>query len=229
MSKILIVEDEEMLSLILNDTLKTRGFEIQIAKDGEEAIELFDKFKPSVVVLDIMVPKMNGYDVASYIRKRDNLLPIIFLSAKTQTIDVLRGFEVGANDYLKKPFSIDELIARINVLLRGNRQNIDKQNLFIIGKYSFDFSRQTLTYNEEKIVISYREAEILRYLASSQNQVVNKEIVLKELWGDNNVYHSRNMDVVITRIRSYLKNDSRVTIINVRGVGYKLVVEKCEI
>jgi two-component system, OmpR family, response regulator VicR len=225
MSKILLVEDEEMLSLILKDTLSVRDFEVAIAKDGKEAIHLFEEFNPSLIVLDIMLPKMNGYDVISHIRKINNTLPIIITSAKNLTGDVLKGFELGANDYLRKPFSIDELIARIKVLLKNTEGNVHKQNLFNIGKYDFDYAHQTLFYENDKIVISFKEAELLRYLAATPNQIVHKDLVLNELWGDNNVYNSRNMDVVITKIRSYLKNDPNVTILNIRGIGYKLIIE----
>ncbi|MGL5890635.1 MAG: response regulator transcription factor [Bacteroidia bacterium] len=224
MHKLLLVEDEDMLSMIIKDTLETKGFEVMIARNGAEALVAYKKFLPDIAVLDIMMEGMSGYEVASEIRKQNEFIPLLFLSAKSQTADVLKGFDAGANDYMKKPFSIDELLARIQVLLRTITRATGKTR-YQIGNYVFDAVAQTLVFGDESATISFKEAKLLQFLSDNMNQVVEKERVLEEIWGMNTVYTSRNMDVVITKLRRYFKNDERVKFINLRGVGYKLVVE----
>lgn len=224
MHKLLLVEDEDMLSMIIKDTLETKGFEVMIARNGTEALENFKSFLPDIAVLDIMMEGMSGYEVATEIRKQNEFIPLLFLSAKSQTADVLKGFEAGANDYMKKPFSIDELLARIQVLLRTVTRTAGKTR-YQIGNYVFDAVAQSLSFGAEVVTISFKEAKLLQFLSENMNQVVEKERVLEEIWGMNTVYTSRNMDVVITKLRRYFKNDERIKFINLRGVGYKLVVE----
>ncbi|MFN8713691.1 MAG: response regulator transcription factor [Bacteroidota bacterium] len=224
MHKLLLVEDEDMLSMIIKDTLETKGFEVMIARNGAEALVSYKKFLPDIAVLDIMMEGMSGYEVASEIRKQNEFIPLLFLSAKSQTADVLKGFEAGANDYMKKPFSIDELLARIQVLLRTITRASGKTR-YQIGNYVFDAVAQTLLFGNDSVTISFKEAKLLQFLSENINQVVEKERVLEEIWGMNTVYTSRNMDVVITKLRRYFKNDERIKFINLRGVGYKLVVE----
>ncbi len=224
--KILLAEDEEMLGGIVRDTLEAHGFEVALASDGKIALSLFQSFSPDLIILDVMMPERSGYEVAEIIRKTDKLVPIIFLTAKSQTVDVLKGFSIGANDYVKKPFSLEELVARVQVLLR-NAISVDSPGLvYSIGRFTFDVQRQMLTLDVDKQELSFKEAQLLTILAASINQVVEKNDVLFKLWGDNSIYNSRNMDVVITRIRQHLKGDDKVKIINIRGIGYKLTVEE---
>jgi two-component system, OmpR family, response regulator VicR len=225
MKKILIAEDEDMLSVIIRDTLEVKGFQVKAARNGNEAVAFAQSFKPDLIVLDVMMPELNGYEAAIEIRRRDESVPIIFLTAKTQATDVLKGFDSGANDYMRKPFSLDELIARINVQLKS-RNSTSGKTIFQIGRFEFDAQRQLLTIAGEKKSLSFKETQVLAELAENINQVIEKDRVLNELWNGNSIHNSRNMDVVITRVRQYLKTDEKVKIINIRGIGYKLTVEE---
>lgn len=227
MAKILLIEDEWQLGQIVKDSLEMRGFEMLYASDGKEGLDLYQQHKPDVVVLDIMMPNMDGFTVTTEIRKQDKITPIIFLTAKSQTADVVKGFELGGNDYLKKPFSMDELIVRIKALLqRFNDQPAQEasgSDVIQIGQYQFNYTKQTLTRNHETAFLSHREAEILRRLSENLNQVIERKSVLLDLWGDDSFFNARSMDVFITKLRRYLKDDPRVQIVNIRGVGYKLI------
>lgn len=226
MPKILLVEDEPMLAKIVIDSLEMRGFEMFHAVNGVEGLQQFQKYRPDAVVVDIMMPQMDGFALVSEIRKHDAQIPLIFLTAKSQTADVVKGFELGGNDYLKKPFSMDELIVRIKALL--NRQpvgsnEIPAEETYQISQYLFDYDKQFLSFNGMVHFLSHREAEILRHLCRRRNQVLERKALLLELWGDDNFFNARSMDVFITKLRRYLKEDPRVQIINIRGVGYKLI------
>lgn len=230
MARILLIEDEQQLGQIVKDSLEMRGFDMLYAADGKEGLRLYQQARPDVVVLDIMMPNMDGFTVTSEIRKQDKVTPIIFLTAKSQTADVVKGFEMGGNDYLKKPFSMDELIVRIKALLkRGSEQPAppqggDSEGVVLIGQYAFNYIKQTLTRNSNTAFLSHREAEILRRLYDNKNQVMERKTVLLDLWGDDSFFNARSMDVFITKIRRYLKEDPRVQIVNIRGVGYKLIL-----
>jgi two-component system response regulator VicR len=227
MAKVLLIEDEWQLGQIVKDSLEMRGFEMLYAADGREGLQMYQQHKPDVVVLDIMMPHMDGFMVTAEIRKLDKYTPIIFLTAKSQTVDVVKGFELGGNDYLKKPFSMDELIVRIKALLkRFDDHPLPQENVegsVIIGQYGFNYAKQTLTRNNVTEFMSHREAEILRRLYDHKNEVMERKKVLLDLWGDDNFFNARSMDVFITKLRRYLKDDSRVQIVNIRGVGYKLI------
>jgi two-component system, OmpR family, response regulator VicR len=228
MSKVLLIEDEWQLGQIVKDSLEMRGFEMLYAADGKEGLRLYQEHKPDVVVLDIMMPNMDGFTVTTEIRKQDKTTPIIFLTAKSQTTDVVKGFELGANDYLKKPFSMDELIVRIKALLQRFKDAAgplpaSSSDAISIGQYVFNYTKQTLTRNNNTAFLSHREAEILRRLSDNLNQVMERKTVLLDLWGDDSFFNARSMDVFITKLRRYLKDDPRVQIVNIRGVGYKLI------
>jgi two-component system response regulator VicR len=225
MSKILLIEDEVQLGQIVKDSLEMRGFEMLYAEDGKEGLKLYHEHHPDVVVLDIMMPNMDGFSVTTEIRKEDKLTPIIFLTAKSQTADVVKGFELGGNDYLKKPFSMDELIVRIKALLQryNDQQGDGSTDVVQIGQYTFNYIKQTLTRNNNTEFLSHREAEILRRLSDNRNQVMERKTILLDLWGDDSFFNARSMDVFITKIRRYLKEDPRIQIVNIRGVGYKLI------
>ncbi|MBS0025917.1 response regulator transcription factor [Chitinophaga sp. 22321] len=227
MAKVLLIEDEVQLGQIVKDSLEMRGFEMLYAADGREGLRLYQQEHPDVVVLDIMMPNMDGFTVTAEIRKQDKFTPIIFLTAKSQTADVVKGFELGGNDYLKKPFSMDELIVRITALLKrfsdhpGTREM--EEGAVSIGQYIFNYTKQTLARNNTIEFLSHREAAILRRLYDNKNEVMERKTVLLDLWGDDNFFNARSMDVFITKLRRYLKDDSRVQIVNIRGVGYKLI------
>lgn len=227
MAKVLLIEDEVQLGQIVKDSLEIRGFEMLYAADGREGLRLYQQEHPDVVVLDIMMPNMDGFSVTAEIRKQDKLTPIIFLTAKSQTADVVKGFELGGNDYLKKPFSMDELIVRITALLKRFGDNPAGRELeegaVSIGQYVFNYTKQTLARNNSIEFLSHREAAILRRLYDNKNEVMERKVVLLDLWGDDNFFNARSMDVFITKLRRYLKDDSRVQIVNIRGVGYKLI------
>lgn len=228
MYKILYAEDEESLAMIVKDTMEVRGYEVTWCKDGKAALLAFNNDKPDLCVFDIMMPEMDGITLAKEVRKLDSLVPIIFLSAKSQTTDVLAGFESGANDYIKKPFSIEELLIRIKSILSRDQliahEAPTESNTYIIGDYTFNYASQELYYNNEKVnKLTSKENEILRMLCEHKNEILKRKIVLDELWGDDGFFTARSMDVFITKLRKYLSKDGRIEIINVRGVGFKFL------
>ena len=220
--KLILAEDEPALALIIKESLETRNFEVLHCKDGEEALAAFTKSKVEILILDVMMPKKDGFSVAKDVRKIDKKIPIIFLTAKSQTQDVVEGFTSGGNDYLKKPFSMEELIVRIHALL--GRINPDKAEEKIeIGNYTFDFTKQTLHLDELIINRTHREAELLSLLIENKNEILDRSIVLKKIWGTDDFFNGRSMDVFITKLRKKLNLDPNIQIINVRGQGYKLI------
>ena len=224
---ILYVEDEESLGFIVSDSLEERGYNVIFKKDGEEGWDAFCKQKPDICVLDVMMPKKDGLTLATDIRAVDKDVPIIFLTAKSQPSDVVKGFELGADDYLKKPFSIEELIVRINARLTKNTNSSDEKlpTELIVGKYTFNTVKQTLTTDGFSKVLTHRECELLKLLVANKNDVLERKIVLDKIWGDDSFFNARSMDVFITKLRKYLVLDTDIQIINVRGVGYKLICE----
>ncbi len=225
MANVLLVEDEVFLGQIVKDSLEVRGFQVQHATDGMQGLNLFTQHNPDVVVLDVMMPQLDGFTLAQKIREQNASVPIIFLTARSQTVDVVKGFELGGNDYLKKPFSMDELIVRIKALL--NRKPAvpqPKTEGFAIGRYTFDYPKQKLLIGSQEQVLSYRESELLKRLYEHRNQVLERTNVLLELWGDDSFFNGRSLDVFITRLRHHLKQDPHVQIVNIRGIGYKLII-----
>ncbi len=219
---IVLAEDEPSLGQIIKESLETRNFRVHLARNGQEAVSLYKSVSPKLLVLDVMMPKKDGFTLAKEIRLENDTVPIIFLTAKSQTQDVVEGFTIGGNDYLKKPFSMEELIVRINNLL--HRTKIDQSSEILpIGKYIFDFPKQLLTYQSESHQLTHREANLLFHLVKNKNQVLNRSMILKKLWGDDDFFNGRSMDVFITKLRKKLKQDNTIQIINVRGFGYKLV------
>ncbi|MCD6333549.1 MAG: response regulator transcription factor [Bacteroidales bacterium] len=224
--KVLFVEDEQSLGLIVKESLEIRGFEVIYCQNGLTGIQAFKTSKPDICVLDVMMPVKDGYTLAGEIRRIDSQIPIIFLTAKSQTRDVVKGFEVGGNDYIKKPFSIEELIVRIQARLTDPGHSLhdnDKTWQFTIGRYKFDSKKQVLEYRGQLIRLTHRESEILRLLCINRNQVLERSLVLNKVWGDDNFFNARSMDVFITKLRKHLQMDPSIEIINVRGIGYKLV------
>jgi DNA-binding response OmpR family regulator len=229
-TKVLYVEDELFLGKIVQESLESRGFEVVMIDDGAKVMASFDAFLPDICLLDVMLPNRNGYELGADIRQRFPTLPIIFLTAKTQTEDVLKGFTSGGNDYIRKPFSMEELIARIHNLLNLSGQNpgetSDEQNGIIhLGKYEFDLRKYELRFQAQIRKLSHREAELLKILADHRNFTVERKEIMLQIWGDDSFFNSRNLDVYITRLRDYLREDERVQIITLKGVGYQFIVD----
>ena len=220
--RILLVEDDPNLGDILKEYLGVKGYEVTLCRDGEEGWTTYKKDYFQLCILDVMMPKKDGFTLAKEIRKQDLKVPIIFLTAKSQSSDVVEGFHLGGNDYLKKPFSMEELIVRIENLLRNVYEPAEA--VLEIGSFQFDYKKQELQFETEKgISLTHREAELLYHLYQHRNQVLDRSIILKKLWGDDDFFNARSMDVFITKLRKKLKKDSEIQIINVRGFGYKLI------
>jgi len=225
-TKVLYVEDELFLGKIVKESLESRGFEVVMEGDGAKATALFKKSKPDICVLDIMLPNKDGFAIADEIRELDTKVPIIFLTAKTQTEDVVKGFTIGGNDYIRKPFSMEELIVRIQNAVRsktGNEQKISGDNV-TLGKYSFQINRQVLSSGTEDRKLSFRESELLKLLYENRDKIIDRKDILNLLWGNDSFFNSRNLDVYITKLRSYLKEDPALEIITIKGIGYRFVV-----
>ena len=224
-TKILYVEDEPFLGRIVKESLEGREFEVTMATEGNQATALFHKTKPDICVLDVMLPQKDGYAIAKEIRKADPTMPIIFVTAKTQVKDLLKGFESGGNDYLRKPFSMEELIVRINNLIKisNNGKAKSQAENHIIGIYEFNALRYELKNKMGFKKLSHREASLLQMLCENRNATVKRKEILLKLWGDDSFFNSRNLDVYITKLRDYLKEDPTVVIITIKGVGYQFV------
>lgn len=221
--RVLLAEDESALAQIVRESLETRNFLVSVAENGNEALRLFRKEILDILVLDVMMPVKDGFTLAKEIRQLDKSIPIIFLTARSQTVDVVEGFNAGGNDYLKKPFSMEELIVRIQNLLNRRKLEVNSEVLRI-GKYHFDFPRQTLTYGmEDKSFLTHREAHLLFHLCKNRNEVLDRSLILNELWGNDDFFSARSMDVFISKLRKKLSKDENVQIVNVRGYGYKLI------
>jgi DNA-binding response OmpR family regulator len=222
--KLLLAEDESALGQIIKESLETRDFDVILCENGERAFEKYKSEHPDLLVLDVMMPKKDGFTLAKEIRTLDDTIPIIFLTAKSLTADVVEGFSIGGNDYLKKPFSMEELIVRIHNLLNRSRAQ-KKSKVLEIGDYQFDFPKQQLQYqNEPPTQLTHREAHLLFHLINNKNEVLDRSLILNKLWGTDDFFSARSMDVFITKLRKKLKKDSQIQIINVRGFGYKLNV-----
>ena len=239
--KVLLVEDETSLAMILSDTLEAQGFEMRTGHDGEEGLRMFAEQKPDVLVADVMMPKMDGFEMVRRIRKTDSRTPVLFLTARSAVNDVVEGFELGGNDYLKKPFAIQELIVRIKSLChrasagKNSSEEKDGENVspdnpdlatdqwLSIGRYRLNVASQILQLDGKDTELSHRESEILRMLVESKNQVVESKDILLKLWGDDSFFNSRSLHVFITKLRHKLSADENIRIINVRGIGYKMI------
>lgn len=227
MPTLLLAEDEDVLGLLVKEALELiPGFKVEWVKDGDEAISRFKLLRPDICILDVMMPLKDGFAVSEKIREEDHDVPILFLTARAQSADVVKGFKSGGNDYLKKPFSIEELVVRIKELLkRSNRSGSgeEAQVTFQIGKYKFFPVAQTLSCQDAKYNLTSRESALLKELVLHMNTVLDRKKILNQLWGDDNFFNARSMDVFIAKLRKYLVHDSSLSIINVRGQGYKFI------
>jgi DNA-binding response OmpR family regulator len=224
--KVLYAEDEIFLGKIVKETLESRGFEVLMETNGARVLTAFENGRPDICVLDVMLPDVSGFELAETIRARNDDIPIIFLTAKTQTEDLVRGFRTGGNDYIRKPFSMEELIVRIENCLRIRKEPSPAAlpDLVAIGEFVFHVHRQVLTGNGDERKLSYRESELLRHLWLHRDRVIAREDILQAIWGNDSFLNSRNLDVYITRLRAYLKADQRVEILTIKGVGYRFVL-----
>ncbi len=222
--KVLLVEDEPILAAIVKESLEKRGFTISVAANGIEGWRKFKEEKPDVCVIDVMMPKKDGYALVKDIRLVDEQTPLIFLTARTQHDDVIKGLELGADDYLKKPFSMEELILRLKSLVRRRLTKSDLIDLSAIalGKFTFLPQRQELVFDSNIFSLSLRETDLLLLLCLHTNTLLDRKTALLKLWGEDTVFNARSMDVYITRLRKFLKGDSSLEIVNSRGQGYIL-------
>ncbi|WP_113636904.1 response regulator transcription factor [Nubsella zeaxanthinifaciens] len=229
MKKILLVEDDPNLGLLLQDYLQIKGnFDVVLCADGEEGLAAFAKQTFDLCILDVMMPKKDGFTLGAEIRKIDQRVPIIFATAKSMMEDKAAAYDLGGDDYITKPFRIEELLLRINALLKrvssaqAGQEEEPKQ--FEIGNYTFDYTTQLIHFNGSQQKLSTKEAELLRLLCLKKNSVLTREEALISIWHDDNYFNGRSMDVFLSKLRKYLKEDAKVEIINVHGKGYKLVV-----
>jgi len=226
MIKVLYVEDEASLAKIVKESLQSRSFEIVHLPDGQNVLETFKVFKPDVCLFDVMLPIKDGFTLGKEVRTIDPKVPIIFITAKNQTTDVLEGFQSGGNDYIKKPFSLEELIVRIKNLHHissSDQVTTHPGDTIRIGRYIFSPNKSELTFESEIKRLSYRETQLLSLLTLQKNQVVNRKHILDTLWGDDNFFNSRNLDVYITKLRQYFREDPKVEILTLKAVGYRLI------
>ena len=224
--KLLLAEDDENLGLLLREYLQAKGFDATLFPDGDAAFKGFMKDHFDICVLDIMMPKKDGFTLAKEIRMVNSEIPVIFLTAKNLKDDVIEGFKLGADDYITKPFSMEELIFRIEAILR--RTSLDTQNIgqqmYKLGRYTFDTLKQTLTNGEDVVKLTTKESDLLKLLCQNANKVLERNFALKSIWIDDNYFNARSMDVYITKLRKHLKDEPTVEIINVHGKGYKLIM-----
>lgn len=223
--RILLCEDDENLGMLLREYLQAKGFNADLYTDGDAGYKAFLKGKYDLCVLDVMMPKKDGFALAQEIRTVNNEVPIIFLTAKSLKEDILEGFKIGADDYITKPFSMEELVFRIEAILRRVKGKKGKEvTMYKIGNYTFDTQKQTLTLNGFTDKLTTKESELLSLLCAHANEILERNYALKTIWIDDNYFNARSMDVYITKLRKKLVDDPRVEIINIHGKGYKLIV-----
>lgn len=223
---ILLAEDDKNLGDILKTYLEAKGYPTKLCVNGEDAYELFCKEQFSFIILDIMLPLKDGFTVAKEIRKTNKKVPILFLTAKSMHDDIMKGFQVGADDYITKPFSMEVLLMRMNAILRRTAASDKSEpqiSLYRVGNFMFDYQHQLLTINENEQKLTAKEADLLNLLCKNANEVLDRSLALKEIWRDDSYFNARSMDVYITKLRKFLKDDPEVELLNVHGIGFKLV------
>lgn len=228
--KVLLVEDDLNLGFVIQDHLRNEGYQADLEKDGYSGFQKFYNSTYDLCILDVMLPKKDGFTLAEDIRKIDQGVPILFLTAKSMTEDKIRGFKLGGDDYLTKPFSFDELDLRIKAILKRAKpaegEDPAKRDVFHLGDFEFDYSNLVLHHKDGDRSLTKKEAELLRMLCLHKDQVLTREMALTVVWGSDDYFLGRSMDVFITKLRKYLKKDERVKIMNVHGVGFKLIVDE---
>ena len=223
--RIFLCEDDENLGMLLREYLQAKGYVADLFPDGDAGYKAFLKNKYDICVFDVMMPKKDGFTLAQEVRSANSEIPIIFLTAKTLKEDILEGFKIGADDYITKPFSMEELTFRVEAILRRVRGKKNREtNVYKIGKFTFDIQKQILSINGEQTKLTTKESELLNLLCSHANDVLNRDFALKTIWIDDNYFNARSMDVYITKLRKHLKADPAIEIINIHGKGYKLII-----
>ncbi|OFX57803.1 MAG: two-component system response regulator [Bacteroidetes bacterium GWA2_30_7] len=226
--KILIAEDDPNMGMVLKEFLKAKGFDITHAINGKEALDKFNAEPFDFCVLDVMMPIKDGFTLAQEIRKMDSNIPIIFLTAKSMKEDTIKGLKLGADDYITKPFNMEELILRINAILRRTQEKaeIQDKNSIKVGNYLFNYNQQILSINGKEMKLTSKETELLYILAINTFKTVERPVILNKIWGNDNYFNGRSMDVYIAKLRKYLKEDPKVEIMNVHSMGYKLLINE---
>jgi len=228
-AKVLLAEDDLSLGYVIKDNLTDAGYEVVLCPDGQSAIDKFDKNEFNICLLDVMMPNKNGFDVAKKIRQQTDLVPILFLTAKSLEEDKIKGFETGADDYITKPFSIQELLMRMEVFLRRSKKMYSENSIFFnIGKLKFSYSDLKLSVGKESFGITQKEADLLKFLCEHPNRVLRREEVLLNVWGKDDYFLGRSMDVFITKLRKYFKADPDVNLETIHGVGFRFNVPLSE-
>lgn len=222
--KILLAEDDSNLGVLLCEYLQAKDYSADLAHDGEEAYNMFINDKYDLCIFDVMMPKKDGFTLAKEVRMANVEVPIIFLTARNVKEDILQGFKIGADDYLTKPFSMEELIMRIEAILRRTSGESPVLDVYKLGRFRFDTQKQQLIDGDNIIKLTTKESELLKLLCTNANKVLERQVALKTIWVDDNYFNARSMDVYITKLRKHLKDDPTVEIINVHGKGYKLVM-----
>lgn len=224
--KILLAEDDTSLGFMISDQLKSDGYKVTLCTDGAEAYKMFNDEKFHLCIFDVMMPKKDGFTLAKDIRKLDTEIPILFLTAKSMTEDKVLGFKSGGDDYLTKPFSVEELQVRITSLLKRVhiQTEAEEEKILSIGAYSFDLENFTLTHPHFQKTLTKKEAQILKILYKFKNQVVERDVVLNAVWGQDDYFVGRSLDVFITKLRKYFKEDESIQISNIHGIGFKLSI-----
>ncbi len=225
-AKILLCEDDENLGMLLREYLITKGYDTTLCYDGEEGFKAFQNNSFDICIFDVMMPKKDGFTLARDVRNQNTSVPIVFLTAKTLKEDIIEGFRIGADDYLTKPFSMEELTFRVEAILRRVQgTKVKEKNVYNLGDYVFDKQKQTLSFGDESKKLTTKENDLLLLLCQNMNEILQRDFALKKIWVDDNYFNARSMDVYITKLRKLLSKDDRVQIINVHGKGYKLVCD----
>lgn len=226
-AKILLVEDDPALGFVIKDNLAHKGYEVTLCKDGEDGQQVFEQHVFDLCIFDVMMPKKDGFALAQEVRRKNNQVPILFVTAKAMLEDKLHGFRVGGDDYIVKPFSMDELFARIDVFLRRSGGADSSENeTFAIGEFLFDARNFKLSHSSGEKTLTQKEAEVMKLLCGTKDRVLKREEILKSVWGDDDYFMGRSLDVFISKLRKYLKEDPSVEIVNYHGVGFKLEIKE---
>jgi DNA-binding response OmpR family regulator len=225
--KVLLAEDDKNLGSVLKAYLEAKGYQTTLCINGKEAFDVFNKKKIDFCIVDVMMPVKDGFTLAQEIRKLDKNIPILFLTAKSMQEDKIKGFEIGGDDYLTKPFSMEELLLRMKAILRRVQESGTKAeqiSVFTLGRFTFDYTRQLLSSASGESKLTSKEAELLRLLCENANNVLDRSVALNRIWQDDSYFNARSMDVYITKLRKYLKGDPDIELLNVHGIGFKLVL-----